>query len=64
MAVKHEIRTKDSGKFQTVKLTVKTAIYRHCLECVGFKKQEVEECPDRHCSLWPFRTTKDGGEIL
>lgn len=32
-----------------------TAIHRHCLDCSGGCRKEVEACPIKDCPLWPYR---------
>jgi hypothetical protein len=33
------------------------AIKFFCLECVGYESEEVKECTDKGCSLYPYRVT-------
>ena len=54
MAIKHKIRSK-SGKIRSASLTPVGAIRAFCLECVGWQAQEVRECTDELCPLFPFR---------
>lgn len=56
MAIKHTIRVRPAGKLQERNLTRGTAIHYHCVECCGYNIQEVQECPSKHCALWPYRT--------
>jgi len=55
MAIKHEIRSNGSGGTRVVNLTPLKAIRYHCLECVGFNKEEVERCTCPLCPLYPYR---------
>ena len=32
-----------------------SSIRRHCLECVGYVRQEVKACSMPTCALWPYR---------
>ena len=56
MAVRHEIRTsKGTGETRVVVLTPNKAIHYQCVECMGWSAQEVKECTDPRCPLYPFR---------
>jgi len=54
MAVKHRIRTK-GNKTREVNLTPVGAIRAFCLECVNWQYEEIRECTDSLCPLYPFR---------
>jgi hypothetical protein len=34
-----------------------SAIKFFCLECVGYDSEEVKNCTDSGCSLYPYRVT-------
>lgn len=53
MAVKHTIKTKAGT--EAVNLTPRGAIRRKCMDCTGWNRAEVRECPVQTCPLWPFR---------
>lgn len=56
MAIKHAIRSsKSNGETRLVELTPNKAIHYQCVECMGWSAQEVKECTDPHCPLYPFR---------
>jgi hypothetical protein len=50
----------ENNKSGTVKVTPLKAIKLHCLECVGFIRSEVLLCTSSKCSLFPYRTGKNG----
>ena len=60
MAIVHTIRSKMRNKIRKVKLTPMKAIKFNCEECVGYRKNEVFDCTDRLCPLYPFRMGKTG----
>ena len=35
--------------------SLKAAVKGHCLECVGWQKEEVRLCTDLACPLYPYR---------
>lgn len=35
------------------------AIKAHCMECVGWQREEVRQCTGRACPLFPYRPFKD-----
>jgi hypothetical protein len=37
------------------KITRAQAIKLQCIECMGYQKSLVKDCPDVGCPLWPFR---------
>jgi hypothetical protein len=37
------------------KITRAQAIKFMCIECMGFQKSCVKDCPDQQCPLWPYR---------
>lgn len=37
------------------KITRAQAIKLQCIECMGYQKSLVKDCPDYGCPLWPFR---------
>ena len=56
MAIRYKIRSsKGDGTLREVALTPNKAIHFQCVECMGWSAYEVKECPDEHCSLYPFR---------
>lgn len=40
------------------KITRAQAIKLQCIECMGYQKSLVKDCPDTACPLWPFRMGK------
>lgn len=40
-------------------VSVLKAVKNHCLECSGYQREEVKECPRIHCNLYPFRFGKN-----
>jgi len=40
------------------RITIVGAVKRHCLECSGNNKKEVDRCPVVKCALWLFRGYK------
>ena len=56
--VDHEIRSLD-GVIRRVKLSPIKAIRAHCLECMGWNYDEVRNCTDPICPLYPFREGKN-----
>jgi len=41
----------------------KAAIRSFCLECVCWREQEVESCPDLGCPLHPYRSNQHKGHL-
>lgn len=58
MAIEHTFRTKDGET--TKKITALQAIKAHCMECLGWKYQEVVGCTSQKCALYPYRLGKTG----
>lgn len=48
------LRAKDGG-YVDVELTRSQAIRAFCTECSGWGEMHPRDCPDIHCSLYPFR---------
>lgn len=42
-------------KSERDKITRAQAIKLQCIECMGYQKTLVKDCPDQQCPLWPFR---------
>jgi hypothetical protein len=40
------------------KLTIEEAVQKYCLDCSGDIKDEVKKCPNKACTLYPFRIKK------
>ena len=38
-----------------MKITRAQAIKLFCIECMGYQKRLVKDCPDIKCPLWPYR---------
>lgn len=53
------ISSRERFDYSKVRLTRSDAIRRHCLDCMGFQRTEVENCQDEKCPLWRFRTGKE-----
>ena len=43
------------------KASPRAAIKAHCLECVGWNRQEVQLCTGTACPLWMYRPFLKGG---
>ncbi len=56
MAFKHTYIFKNG--YKTKSLTGMSAIREKCLECSNWQFKEVEHCPIKDCSLYPFRFGK------
>ena len=56
MAVLHNIRSNGNGKTKLLELTARRAIIEFCKECFGYNSNEVRDCTDKLCALYPFRT--------
>jgi len=41
------------------KMTPLKAIRKKCLDCSGYSKKEVRECPIIDCPLYPYRMGKN-----
>jgi hypothetical protein len=54
MAIKHLIRDRGNS-VKEVSLTPIKAIRLFCNECMGFQVQEIKDCTDTKCSLFPYR---------
>lgn len=46
-------------EYSQMKLTPKTAIRAHCLDCCNLDPREVRLCPAKECPLWRYRMGKD-----
>ena len=57
MAIIHTIRTKD-GRETIEGYTMKRAIRKMCIECMGWSLYAPEECTSPLCPLFPYRTGK------
>lgn len=55
MAITHEIRTKN-GTEVIEGYTMKRAIRKMCVECMGWSTHEPEACSSPLCPLFPYRT--------
>ena len=67
MAIRHRVRVDGKGNTKVMFLTARGAIKQFCRECVGFEKNEVRNCSDPLCPLYPFRTSDtpvDSPEIV
>jgi hypothetical protein len=48
-------KTPKQIKTERDKVTRSQAIKAFCIECMGYQKSLVKDCPDLGCPLWPFR---------
>lgn len=42
--------------------SLKAAVKAHCLECMGWQREEVRACTSYPCSLWPYRDYQESAE--
>jgi hypothetical protein len=60
MAATHTYKDYD-GNLITKKLSPVKAIRKFCLVCLGGSTDEIKNCTDTTCCLFPFRFGKDPG---
>ena len=59
MTIQHKIRKDGDGNTKIVRLTPLNAIRAFCLECVCWSSDEVKNCTNPLCPLYPFRFGKN-----
>lgn len=42
--------------------SLKAAVKAHCLECMGWQREEVRACTSYPCPLWPYRDYQESAE--